>query len=77
MNACEVVVAGGGNAALCAALAAREAGASVVLLERAPWESRGGNSAFTGGAFRIAYDGVAVFVKLMPDLQEDELDCRL
>jgi tricarballylate dehydrogenase len=49
----------------------------VVLLERAPWESRGGNSAFTGGAFRIAYDGVAVFVKLMPDLQEDELDCRL
>jgi len=74
MKACEVVVAGGGNAALCAALAAREAGASVVLLERAPWDSRGGNSAFTGGAFRIAYDGVADLVKLMPDLQEDELD---
>ena len=40
----DVLVVGGGNAALCAALMAREAGASVLLLEAAPREWRGGNS---------------------------------
>ncbi len=43
----DVLVIGGGNAALCAALTAREAGASVLLLESAPKEWRGGNSAHT------------------------------
>jgi tricarballylate dehydrogenase len=43
----DVLVIGGGNAALCAALMAREAGASVLLLESAPKEWRGGNSAHT------------------------------
>ncbi len=40
----DVLVIGGGNAALCAALMAREAGASVLMLEAAPREWRGGNS---------------------------------
>ena len=43
----DVLVIGGGNAALCAALMAREAGASVLLLESAPRAWRGGNSAHT------------------------------
>ena len=43
----DVLVIGGGNAALCAALCAREAGASVLLLEAAPREWRGGNSQHT------------------------------
>jgi tricarballylate dehydrogenase len=43
----DVLVIGGGNAALCAALMAVEAGASVMLLEAAPREWRGGNSAHT------------------------------
>jgi len=43
----DVLVIGGGNAALCAALMAREAGASVLLLESAPREWRGGNSSHT------------------------------
>ncbi|NMG30049.1 FAD-dependent tricarballylate dehydrogenase TcuA [Aromatoleum evansii] len=43
----DVLVIGGGNAALCAALTAREAGASVLLLEAAPREWRGGNSSHT------------------------------
>ncbi len=43
----DVLVIGGGNAALCAALMAREAGASVMLLEAAPKEWRGGNSIHT------------------------------
>ena len=43
----DVLVIGGGNAALCAALMAKEAGATVLLLESAPKEWRGGNSAHT------------------------------
>jgi tricarballylate dehydrogenase len=43
----DVLVIGGGNAALCAALMAREAGASVRLLEAAPRQWRGGNSSHT------------------------------
>ncbi len=43
----DVLVVGGGNAALCAALMAREAGASVLLLESSPREWRGGNSQHT------------------------------
>ena len=43
----DVLVIGGGNAALCAALTAREAGASVMLLEASPREWRGGNSQHT------------------------------
>ena len=43
----DVLVIGGGNAALCAALMAREAGASVLVLEAAPREWRGGNSQHT------------------------------
>jgi len=40
----DVLVVGGGNAGLCAALAARESGASVLILEAAPKSMRGGNS---------------------------------
>ena len=43
----DVLVIGGGNAALCAAMTAREAGATVVVLEGAPQEFRGGNSRHT------------------------------
>ena len=43
----DVLVIGGGNAALCAALTAREAGATVLLLEASPKEWRGGNTQHT------------------------------
>jgi len=43
----DVLVVGGGNAALCAAMTAREAGATVLLLESAPKDFRGGNSRHT------------------------------
>ncbi len=43
----DVLVVGGGNAALCAAMTAREAGADVVLVESAPRDFRGGNSRHT------------------------------
>ena len=50
--------AGGGNAALCAALAARRAGASVLVLEVAPKDLRGGNSRHTRN-FRCMHNGPA------------------
>src|SRR5579863_5908972 len=43
----DVIVVGGGNAALCAAMAARGAGARVLVLERAPEHMRGGNTRHT------------------------------
>ncbi|MDX1576562.1 MAG: FAD-dependent tricarballylate dehydrogenase TcuA, partial [Kiloniellales bacterium] len=69
----DVLVIGGGNAAFCAALAARESGASVLVLERAPEEEAGGNSRFTAGAMRVAFDGVDHLRELMPDLSEAEI----
>lgn len=70
----DVIVVGGGNAAFSAALAAREAGASVLLLERAPEPESGGNSRFTAGAMRVVYDGVDDLRRLMPDLTDAEVD---
>jgi len=70
---CDVAIVGAGNAAMCAALAAREHGASVVVLERAPEDEAGGNTRFTAGAIRFAYDGVEDLRELMPDLTEEEI----
>ena len=52
----EIVVIGGGNAALCAAMTAAEAGARVLILEAAPKAFRGGNSRHTRN-FRCMHDG--------------------
>src|SRR3954464_10479692 len=67
----DVLVVGAGNAAACAALAAREMGASVAMLEAAPEEERGGNSTYTAGAMRVVFHGVDDLVQLY-DLTEDE-----
>lgn len=73
MDHFDVTVIGGGNAALCAALSAHESGARVLVLEKSPFDTRGGNSAFTGGAFRIAYNGLDDILKLVPDLHPEEI----
>jgi tricarballylate dehydrogenase len=54
----DVVVAGGGNAALCAAITARRAGRSVLVVEGAPKFYRGGNTRHTRNV-RVAQDGSA------------------
>ncbi len=68
----DVIIVGGGNAALCAALSARESGARTLVLECAPAPERGGNSRFSAGAMRVAYGGVDDLVRLMPDLTEED-----
>ena len=50
----DAIIVGAGNAALVAALSAREQVERVLVLEKAPYHERGGNSYFTGGGFRFA-----------------------
>src|SRR3977135_2654354 len=69
----DVIVVGAGNAAMNAALAGTESGASVVMFEAAPESARSGNSAFTGGAFRFVYEGVDDLLRLAPDIADLDL----
>ncbi|HTF13762.1 MAG TPA: FAD-dependent tricarballylate dehydrogenase TcuA [Burkholderiales bacterium] len=69
----DVVVVGGGNAALCAALSARETAKRVLVLERAPEDEAGGNSRFTAGLLRIVYNGAQDLAQLI-DLSNEELE---
>ena len=73
MSSRKVIVVGAGNAGLCSAISARDQGASVVVLECAPEDERGGNSRFTAGAVRVAYEGVEQLKELMPDLSVQEI----
>ena len=77
MSACDldadVIVVGAGNAAACAAIAARNNGASVLMLESAPRDERGGNSTYTAGAMRYVFNGVEDVQSVVPDINEDTL----
>jgi tricarballylate dehydrogenase len=70
----DVVVVGGGNAALCAAISATQAGARVLLLERADPEERGGNSVYTDGLMRVVYDGADDIRAFCPELTDAEVE---
>jgi len=66
----DVIVIGAGNAALAAAVSAREAGAPrVVALEKAPPELRGGNTHYSGGLLRFAFDRAEDLRPLVPDAE--------
>src|SRR5256885_7934987 len=73
MKEYDVIVVGAGNAAFCAALAAQEQGAAVLMLEAAPQDESGGNSRFTAGSIRVVYNGVDDIKALVPDLTEAEI----
>jgi len=68
----DVLVVGKGNAALCAALSARDQGARVAMLEAASLDESGGNSRFAGGVMRFAYSTVDD-LKRVTDLTEEEI----
>jgi tricarballylate dehydrogenase len=70
----DVIVVGAGNAALCAALAAHEQGARVLVLEKAPEHLRGGNTYFTGGGLRFPYNGLDEIRQVIPDLSDAEAE---
>ncbi|MBY6069333.1 FAD-dependent tricarballylate dehydrogenase TcuA [Leisingera aquaemixtae] len=73
MTTWDTIIIGAGNAAFCAAHAAREKGASVLMLECAPEAENGGNSRYTAGAIRFAYDGADDIRALCPDLSEEQI----
>lgn len=70
----DVVVVGAGNAALCAALSASENGAKVLVLECSPEDECGGNSRFTAGAIRFAYNGLEDIREVVTDLTDEEIE---
>src|SRR5215831_16015853 len=70
---CDVVVVGFGNAAQAAAVAAHNAGAKVVVLEKAPRAKKGGNTWFSHGAqFRHVHNGIADEKPLLLHVGESE-----
>ena len=68
----DVIVVGKGNAALCAALSARDQGASAAMLEAASEDEHGGNSRFAGGVMRFAYSSVDE-LKEVTEITEEQL----
>ncbi len=68
-----VIIAGSGNAALCAGIAAIEQGASVVLLEKADEAMAGGNTKYTAGAMRFAYSSGDDLMPLLKDPDDPKL----
>ncbi len=63
----QVIVVGSGNAAMCAGIAALEAGAQVLMLEKADEPLAGGNTKYTAGAMRFAYDDTSDLMPLLKD----------
>src|SRR5215472_12118768 len=63
----DVIVVGAGNAALAASVSARNSGANrVLVVEKAPEQMRGGNTHYSGGLLRIAFDNVEQILRLVP-----------
>ncbi|WP_102346287.1 FAD-dependent tricarballylate dehydrogenase TcuA [Bacillus sp. Marseille-P3661] len=69
----DIIIVGAGNAALCAALAAREQGVHVTVLEKAPKKERGGNSAYTAGSILFPFNGIEDIKDIVTDLSEEEI----
>jgi tricarballylate dehydrogenase len=68
----DVILVGAGNAALAAAVSARENGAArVLVLEKAPREMRGGNTHWSGGVLRFAFDDPREIGPLLPNVEQE------
>ena len=65
----DVIVVGAGNAAHAAAVSACECGAErVLMLEKSPEGLRGGNTHYSGGLLRLAFDASDALLRLIPDV---------
>jgi tricarballylate dehydrogenase len=73
---CDILIVGGGNTGLVAAMEAKNAGAHVLLIEKAPQKARGGNSRLSGGLFRIPGEGNKDYLPLVEGavLPKGEID---
>lgn len=67
----DLVIVGAGNAACCAAMAAKDAGANPVVLETAPKSERGGNSYFVAGSSRWVFNNIDELQEVL-DLTDEE-----
>ena len=70
----DTVVIGAGNAASCAAIAAAEQGAAVTMLEISSEEDKGGNTTYTHGSIRFAYQDGEQVRSLLPDMTDEEFE---
>jgi tricarballylate dehydrogenase len=69
----KIIVVGSGNAALCAGISALENGAEVLIIEKGDEKEWGGNSRYTAGAMRFAFDSVEDLKPLIRDLTDERL----
>src|SRR6202163_1163202 len=68
---CDIIVIGGGSAAFAAAVAARQAGASrVVMLEKAGEADYGGSARYSGTGFRFVHGGAQEIRQFVPDVDD-------
>ena len=68
-----VVIVGSGNAALSAGIAALEKGADVTIYEKADKKLAGGNTKYTAGAMRFAYDNSKQLMDLLKDPNDERI----
>ena len=69
----KIIVVGSGNAAMSAGIAALEAGAEVLMLEKAGPDLAGGNTKYTAGAMRFAYEGAQDLLPLLAEPEDPRL----
>src|SRR5262247_2395931 len=70
---CDVIVIGGGSAALEAAIAAKQSGAEkVVMVEKAPKQESGGNAQFSHVGFRFVHSGAQELREFLPQVPDEK-----
>ena len=68
-----VIIVGSGNAALSAGIAALEKGGDVTIYEKADKKLAGGNTKYTAGAMRFAYDNSNQLMDLLKNPNDERL----
>ncbi|MEC8744499.1 MAG: FAD-binding protein, partial [Pseudomonadota bacterium] len=68
-----IIIVGSGNAAMSAGIAALEAGAEVLMLEKADEALAGGNTKYTAGAMRFAYNSSEELIPLLTNPADERI----